>query len=353
MPDSVNHPRRLPPRQKTSRRPTGRDYLSELPFELFLPIVKYIIDNNSSKPLASLKSLSSCNKAIRGKCISSGLFKSLLVNLHRGHSSIRQILQRLLHKTPFAFSIPAFSIHSLTITVYIIGECPSELAKLLELLPQLRIFRIKGNRQTESSISWDSLPPLNCGRLVSFDSLLYKTLSSKPKLLTLERLEIIDCSVTQVLMDIIAATRSYTRLVWTRSHLLHKPDVMQHAHCKVRTVHFNGTRFGDERWMGRFLSYARISAHVEYMSLPERLLEFVFGDLGRLLLVFPTRQDIFPKLRTVHVLPTPFNASFRQDGAARHHVIAKTMVWRVPSFLRYDDALLYVSPLLPLHPYAR
>ena len=340
MSDSANRRTRLPPRRRTPRRPTGKDYLSGLPLELFVPIVKYTIDNTSSKPLASLKSLSSCNKTIRAKCISSGLFQSLLVTLHRGPSTIRSIHQRLLLKT-----IPTFSIHSLTITEYIIGECPAELARLLQLLPQLRTLRIKGNRQTESSFSWDSLPPLKCGRLVSFNSLLYKTLSSKSRLRALECLEIIDCSITQVLIDVIAAIRSYTRLVWTRSHILHEPDLMQHTHCNVRTVQMSGTRFGNDRWMSRFLSYTRVSKSVEFLSLPETLVESIFAGLARNTLAMPKLEG-YPKLMTVHVLPPslPRNSYLLQRRGARHQIVLRTVVWRVPSFLRLDDALYYVPP---------
>ena len=340
MSDSANRRSRLPPRRRTPRRPTGKDYLSGLPLELFVPIVKYTIDNTSSKPLASLKSLSSCNKTIRAKCISSGLFQSLLVTLHRGPSTIRLIHQRFLLKT-----IPTFSIHSLTITEYIIGECPAELARLLQLLPQLRTLRIKGNRQTESSFSWDSLPPLKCGRLVSFNSLLYKTLSSKSRLRALDCLEIIDCSITQVLIDVIAAIRSYTRLVWTRSHILHEPDLMQHTHCNVRTVQMSGTRFGNDRWMSRFLSYTRISKSVEFLSLPETLVESIFAGLARNTVVMPKLEG-YPKLMTVHALPPslPRNSYLQQRSRARHQIVLRTVVWRVPSFLRLDDALYYVPP---------
>ena len=343
MPEPAKRQNRLTAQRRTPRRPTGNDRLSGLPLELFLPIVRYTVDNTASKPLASLKSLSSCSKVIRAKCISSGLFRSLRVTFHRGSATIRGINQRLLIK-----AIPAYLIHSLTITEYIVGECPSELARLLQLLPQICVFRIKGNRQTESTFSWDSLPPLNCGRLISFNSLLHKTLSSPSKLRNLERLELIDCSITQVLIDLIATIRSYRHLVWTRSHILLKPNLLESIHCNVNIMYIEGTRFGNEIWMGQFLRSTRICESVEYMSLPATLFASIIGERRR---KSPPLERVFPKLRTVHLLPhTSINLHSHQWRHVNWKIPFKTIVWRVPSFLNQDltlkrDLLYFVSTL--------
>ena len=327
---------RPPPRRRT---PAGNDCLSGLPFELFLLIVKYVIDNTSSKPFASVKSLSSCNKTIRAKCISAGLFQSLLVSLHRGAGTIVAVNHRLFIKT-----IPASTIRTLSITESIISNCPSDFARLLALLPYLRALRIKGRTFTGSSIT--SLPPLDCGRLISFNSLLYKTLSSHNNLQTLEQLEIIECSTTQILIDIIVAIRGYNRLVFRRSRVVDEPDLIDHTNCNVKIVEIHGTSFRYAKWMGQFLQRTRICATLEFLSLPATLyIGSVTASLHHNNLKI---EDVFPKLRTLHFSwPSPATSYSIRHGL-RCKVTFKTAVLRVNSFLR-DTGLDHVFPF-PLQP---
>ena len=148
--------RRRPKRDKVV---SGKDYLSPLPLELLLLILRYT-DDIPSKRLPTLKSMSMVSKGLRAKCMSAGLFQSLLVTFHRGTNSIRNLNYILTNK-----SVPAHCVHTLTIKEEIIRECPSELARLLQLLPHLKTFRIIGNRESK--------PTLNCGRLISFNGMLY------------------------------------------------------------------------------------------------------------------------------------------------------------------------------------
>ena len=151
--------------------------------------------------------------------------------------------------------IPADYVHTLTITEYVIGECPSELARLLQLLPHLRTFRMKGNRE------WQ--PPLNCGRLISFNGMLHKTLSSKSYNRNLEEIEIHNMSITQIVIDVIAAIPRYTQLKLIWSQVLHEPDLMTTTLCNPTFLQMDGDnhnyKFGNERWMYHFLRTTKIA----------------------------------------------------------------------------------------------
>ena len=109
--------------RRLSRRMPGRDHFSSLALEIFLPIVQFSADVSSPRPNAPLKSLSLVNRIIRSKCITAGLFRSLLVTLQHGAKSIVNICCVLRMK-----EIPSYYIYTLTITEYILGECPSEIS---------------------------------------------------------------------------------------------------------------------------------------------------------------------------------------------------------------------------------
>jgi len=314
-----------PPRRKSLRPPACKDYFSGLPFELFLAIVDYTIDDTSAKPLASFKSLSVCNKTIRAKSVSSGLFRSFLVTPHHGTGTIREINQRLLFKT-----IPQSTIHTLTISESIISECPSELAKLLQLLQHLRVLRIKGPGKSDPSITWSSSPRLKCGRLVSFNGLLHKSLSTR--LQTLDQLEIIDCSVTQIHIDIIVTIKSYKHLVLRSCEFLEDPDLMWHTNRNVRTVQMERPRLGIASPTSQFLKCTRICATVEFLSFPAAYFGSILAHLTNTHHDISAPGEIFPKLKTVYLLPGDLYPL--RSRTERRKLIFKTLVWRIRSFLR-------------------
>ena len=235
------------------------------------------------------------------------------------------------------------TIRTLSITESVIGNRPSDFARLLALLPYLRALRIKGNTFTGSSRI--SSPRLDCGRLISFNSLLYKTLSSPNNLQTLEQLEIIECSATQILIDIIAAIRSYNRLVFRRSRVVHEPDLMDHTNCNVKIVEIYGMSFRYANWMGQFLQRTRICATVELLSLPATS----YGSVAASLHDNHSKiEDVFPKLRTLYFSsPSPANSYSSRHGLKRK-LTFKTVVLRINSFLR-DTSLDHVFPF-PLQP---
>jgi hypothetical protein len=223
------------------------------------------------------------------------------------------------------------------------GIRPSDFARLLALLPYLRVLRIKGSTFTGSSLT--SSPPLDCGRLISFNSLLYKTLSSPNNLQTLEQLEIVECSATQILIDIIAAIRSYNRLVFRRSRVVDEPDLMDHTNCNVKIVEIHGTSFRYANWMGQFLQRTRICATIEFLSLPATLYGSVAASLHD---NHPKIEDMFPKLRTLHFSRPSPATSYSSRNGLRCKLTFKTVVLRINSFLR-DTSLDHVFPF-PLQP---
>ena len=317
--------RRRPKRDKVIR---GKDWLSPIPLELFLLIVRYT-DDIPSKPLTTLKSLSRVNKDLRAKCISAGLFQSLFVTLHRGTNSIRNICYMLRNK-----SIPADYVHILTITEYIISECSSELARLLQLLPQLQTFRIRGNRESQ--------PPLNCGRLISFNGMLYKTLSSRSHLTKLEKIEIIDMSISQIVIDIIAAIPRYHRLELRRSRVVRAPDFMTTTLCNPTFLHVQGETFeygiGKEMWMYPFLRTTKIARSVRYFCLHANTSYSLFAFLRY---KNASLTEFFPALKTLYLLPSSRydqrNMDFLED------LRIPNVVWRYTSCFRQPFSF-HVSP---------
>lgn len=312
--------RRRPKRDKVVR---DKDCLSPLPLELFLHIIRYT-DDRVPKPFATLKSLSMVNKSLRAKCISAGLFQSLFVTLHRGTNSIRNVCYMLRNK-----SIPADYVHTLTIDECIIGECPSELARLLQLLTQLKTFRIRGNRQSQ--------PPLNCGRLISFNGMLHKTFSSRSHLTKLENVEIINMSITQIIIDIIAALPRYHRLELRRSQFVRAPDLMTTTLCNPTFLHMHGD-IGEGMWVFSFLRTTTIARSIRYLCVHAN----VFFSLFAVMKLRSVSLTVFlPALKTLYLL-TSCGYSRRNmnflEGLRIPHV-----VWRNFSFLRQPSSL-YVSP---------
>ena len=280
--------RRRPKRDKMVH---GKDHLSPLPLELFFVILRYA-DDIPSKPLTTLKSLSMVNKHLRAKCISAGLFQSLLVTFHRGTNSIRNVCYMLRNK-----SIHADYVHTLTITEYIIGECPSELARLLQLLPQLKIFRMRGNRESQ--------PPLNCGRLISFNGLLSKTFSSRSYLTKLEKIEIINMSITQIIIDIIAAIPRYHRLELWRSQVVHGPDLMTTTLCNPIFLHIQGEKleygFSKEMWMYLFLRTTKIARSIRLFCVHANTSYSLFALMKHKNI---SLTEFLPALKTIYLLPS-------------------------------------------------
>ena len=312
--------RRRPKREKVVR---DKDCLSPLPLELFLHIIRYA-DDIIPKPCTTLKSLSMVNKSLRAKCISAGLFQSLLVTLHRGTNSIRNVCYMLRNK-----SIPADCVHTLTIDEYIIGECPSGLARLLQLLPQLKTFRMRGNRESQ--------PPLNCGRLISFNGMLYKTFSSRSHLTKLENIEIINMSITQIIIDVIAAMPRYHRLELRRSQVVHTPDLMTTTLCNPTFLHMHGD-IGKEMWMYSFLRTTTIARSIRYLCVHAN----VFFSLFAVMKFKSASLTVFlPALKTLYLL-TSYGYSQRNMNFLEGLRIPN-VVWRNFSFLRQPWSF-YVSP---------
>lgn len=189
-------------------------------------------------------------------------------------------------------SVPAHSVHTLTIKEDIIRERPSELARLLQLLPHIKTFRIMGNRESK--------PPLNCGRLISFNGMLYKIFSSKSHLTKLEKVEIINMSITQIIIDIIAAIPRYNRLELRWSEVAHAPDSMTTTLCCPAFVHMQGN-MGTITRMYFFLRNTKIARSVRYFCVDA----YAFSSS----VAFMKSRNVsltefLPALKTLYLLPS-------------------------------------------------
>ena len=268
----------------------GKDCLSPLPLEVFFQIIRYMRDALSPRPYAPLQTLSTVNKAIRAKCVAAGLFQSILVTVQQGPKSIRNISYLLRMK-----NIPPSYVHTLTIIESVLGECPSEFARLLQLLPLLKFLRIKGSR---GEFGFDSQAPLNCGRLISYNGILHKTLSSKSYHTKLEHVEIINMSITQIVIDIIATIPGYDRLTLTSSQIVHQPDIMQSTLCNVRYLVMNGGDSARTKWTYRFLRNAKLCHSITYLAISL----YTFVDmLKQMQLDNLSCSQTFPNLKTLHL----------------------------------------------------
>lgn len=322
--------------RKHSNRSTacGRDYLSALPLELFFVIASHIIDNVSTTPRTALKTLSLVSKEVRSKCISAGLFESLLIMAQHGLSRrVRTICYKLNSKT-----ILPNSVHELTIGEQIIRECPSELARLLQLVPHVRILRITGSRRDNGPYFRESHRPLICGRLISFSGILYKTLTSQTYLPRLEHIEVINLSMTQIMFDILAAIPQYSTLTLSGCLITEYPDPMMATKlCKVSFLHLKRNyASGDEARLVDFLANTNIGRKIKYLTISTSV-------LGNLLLNIPRRNSrfeaVFPRLETLNIFRADLSYYARH---VRERISVKRLVWKVNSFAHHN-AYVFVS----------
>jgi hypothetical protein len=239
------------------------DYLSRLPFELFLLILSYVLDAASPRTIPTLKRLSRVNKNLRVACIAAGLFTNVSLTMRQGYCVVIDFFRFLGFNKDVALSIKSLTIDSRLLLSTNASSSP--VANILRRLSELTTLRITGTDRSEL---------VKGGNFALEDGAFFKILTSGGHLRNLRRLEIHNLRVTRILIDIIAALPSYVDLDLSDSVI---QDGLSIRHLSRDSWKPKVTKFSlsySERRPGsnmenlfRWLRLSNIGRNIAYLSL--------------------------------------------------------------------------------------